>query len=607
MVGGYAGKILEVNLSTGRVRKKPIEIGLAREYIGGRGLMNRLLWDMMEPGTPPFSEKNLFMLFTGPLSGVLISAPTVLRFKSPLTASTRGVNLIGHAVTSGQWGAELKFAGYDGLIVSGRSENPVYLYAKDEDVEIRGAKHLWGMTSSQTEVKVKEETDPFTRVLCIGPAGENLIRYASVEQEYFRAAARCGGGAVMGWKNLKAVAVRGSNDIPVENKEDTFKLYKSLLVSVGDPFRRYSRMRWGTTLGSVGASDRSHGPLKNWKESYWGDEVEKSSGIQWESRCRIKNRGCYGCPAPCMQLGVIRTGPYAGVVDSPDYDSTELIGPNCMITDHNGMFVLSSLCDELGFDAISAGNVLSWVMECYETGILTKEDLGGIDLTWGNVPAMYEMFLRVARREGIGDLLAEGVRIASATVGKGSEKFAIHSKGVEWGVGGAGNNRDERACYNYGMSPYGGVHHYGYTIPAQNMQAMCDSMTICTFHGRSYNWDLYSTALKAVTGIDLIPTEEEWNEIASRIIILERAWSIREGYTPDEDDKIPDRFHEEPLTLGPKAGTPAAVYPREQYERDRQSWYKERGCSEHGIPEKETLRALGLSFVIPDLEKLNAF
>jgi len=171
MFGGYAGKILEVNLSTGRVRKKPIEIGLAREYIGGRGLMNRLLWDMMEPGTPAF-EENLLMLFTGPLSGVLISAPTVLRFKSPLTASSRGVNLIGHAVTSGQWGAELKFAGYDGLIVSGRSEIPVYLYAKDEDVEIRGARHLWGMTSSQTEVKFKEETDPFTRVLCIGPAGE---------------------------------------------------------------------------------------------------------------------------------------------------------------------------------------------------------------------------------------------------------------------------------------------------------------------------------------------------------------------------------------------------------------------------------------------------
>ena len=607
MLGGYAGKIVMVNLSTNQVRKLPVDEGMAREYIGGRGLMDRLLWDMIPPGTPAFSEDNLLMFFTGPLSGILISDPTVLRFKSPLTASARGINLIGHTTTVGQWAAELKFAGYDGLIVSGRAENPVYIYIKDDDVEIKRASHLWSMTSFQTEVKVKEETNPFARVLCIGPAGENLIRYASIQQEYFRSAARCGGGAVMGWKNVKAVAAKGSKDIPIADTDNTFKLSQSLIERADPTFTKYSRMRWGTTLGSVGASDRSHGPLKNWQESYWGDEIEKSSGIQWESRCRIKNRGCYGCPQPCMQVGIIRTGPYAGVVDSPDYDSTELIGPNCMITDRDGMFVLSSLCDEFGLDAISAGNVMSWAMECYEKGILTKEDLGEIDLTWGNVEAMRELLLRIIRREGVGEVLGEGVKIASTKVGKGSAKFAIHSKGVEWGVGGAGNNRDARECYNYGMSPYGGVHHYGYTIPAQNLQAMCDSMTICTFQGRSYDWAFYSQVLKAVTGRDLVPTEKTWNAIADRIIILERAWSLREGYIPDEDDKIPDRFHEEPLTLGPKAGTPAAVYPREQYEKDRQKWYQERGCDEHGIPRKETLKALGLGFVIPDLEKHNVF
>jgi aldehyde:ferredoxin oxidoreductase len=606
MIGGYAGKILEVDLTTSKVNKIPLDMDIVRNYIGGRGYMDRLLWDRVGPSVQPFASDNQIMFFTGPTTGLLSSPNTVLRFKSPLTSSKRGRSGIGHTVIGAQWGPELRFAGYDGLIVTGRAENPVYLYVHDDDIEVRKAKHVWGMTSFQTEAKIKEETDPLARVLCIGPAGENLVRYASVQSEYFRSAARCGGGAVMGSKNLKGIAVRGTKGIRLADKETCFRMMKDALEAPKrNPQDAYQRLRWGTSLGTIGASDRSVGPYKNFKEaSYPGDDVEKSGGLQWEMRSRIKNRGCFGCPTPCMQVGVTRTGPYAGTVDSPDFDSTDLIGPNCAITDQDGMYAVSSLCDGLGLDAISTGVTLSWTMESYEKGVLTKKDLGGVDLTWGNVPAMLEMTKRIARREGIGDILAEGVKRASEKVGKGTERFAIHSKGVEFGIGGVGNSRDEGQGMNFGMSPYGGVHHYGANIPAQNIQAMCDSLTVCTFHGRGLGWEPLSRLLNAATGVELVKSFDHWNEIASRQIILERAWTIREGFVPLEDDVLPDRMHDEPFQTGPKAGKPTAVYARVLYEKHKQQWYKDRGCDTNGIPTKETLQKLNLDFCIGDLQKL---
>jgi aldehyde:ferredoxin oxidoreductase len=606
MVGGYTGKILKVDVSDARVERVPVDLETARLFIGGRGLMNKLLWDLVEPGTGAFDPANPLMVFGGPITGMPSSANVVIRCKSPLTASKRGKNLIGHAVSGGQWGAELKLAGWDGVIVTGRAEKPVYLSIDDEDVTVSDASHLWGTTCWQTEVRVKKETDPLARVLSIGPAGEKLVRYASIEQEFFRSIARCGGGAVMGSKNLKAIVVRGTGDMPIVDQETTFSIMRDRWVQpFQNPAAFYSRRRWGTSCGTIGASDRSTGPLKNFKETFWGDEAELAGGLQWESRSRIKNRSCFGCPATCMQLGVTRTGPYAGTIDSPDYDSTELIGPNCMVTDTDGMYAISSYMDEMGVDSISAGVVLGWAMECYEKGVLSKEELDGIDLAWGNVPAMLEMTEKIVRREGVGDLLAEGVKIASEKVGRGTDKFAIHAKGVEFGSGGIANNRNVAQCYNCGMSPYGGVHHYGTSIDAQNVQCMCDSLTICTFIGRGLGWAPLSKLLNAVTGEDMITSFEEWNRIANRILILERAWNIREGSIPDEDDVLPDRFHEDPLTLGPKGGTPAAIYPRDQYEKDRQMWYSERGCDAHGIPTKETLKTLNLDFVIPTFEKLN--
>jgi len=606
MVHGYAGKILEVDLTNEKVKKTPLNIEDAKKFVGGRGLINKLMWDRFVPGTPAFSPSNIIMIFTGPITGTLAANQTIIRFKSPLTATNTGENLIGHAATGSQFGPELKFAGYDGIIIEGKAESPIYLYINDDDVEIRKANHLWGKTTFETEAKIKKETDNRARVLSIGPAGENLVRYASLQQEWFRSAARCGVGAIFGYKNLKAVAVRGTQGISLANPEKCFELEKKVLKLMANDPSLYFRKRWGTSLGSISASEYSVGPLKNWRETYWGEEIEKGGGLQWEARCRIKNRSCYGCGYTCMQLGVIRQGPYAGTLDSPDFDSTALFHANCMITDPDGVWVLSSFCDEYGLDTISLGNVLSWTMECYEKGIITKSDLDEIDLTWGNVPAMLNLAEKIVHREGIGDLLAEGIKIASEKVGKGSEKFAMHCKGVEWGIGGIGNNRDIRECWGYAMSDHGGVHKYLSTITDQNRIALYDSLTHCAFHRDIYSiWKIPSQMLNAVTGWNLITTQEEWDKIAWRILMLERAWNIREGLRPDRDDVLPDRVFDEPLTLGPKANSPAAVYSRKEFENDKQQWYKLRGCNEHGIPTKETLKLLDLDFVIPDLEKLD--
>ncbi len=605
MIGGYAGKILDVNLTEGTVKKTPLDTADAQKFLGARGIMTKLLWDRLTPGTGAFSPDNLLMFFTGPLTGLLNGNRTIIRFKSPLGATSNGLNIMGHSATGGNWGPELKYAGFDGVVVKGKADEPVFIYVKDGEAEVRSAKHLWGCSVFETEVRLKKEIDPFVRVLQIGPAGENLVRYASINQEYFYAASRCGGGAIMGSKKLKAITVRGTMDIPVNDVDELITLEDSVHDMLrSDDTNVYGRYRWGSTTANVSSSDSSTGPLKNWRESNWGDDIERGGPLQWESRCRVKNRSCFGCPTPCNQLGIIREGPWAGTFDIPDYDSTDLLHPNCMVTDPNGVYALSSFLDSMGLDSISTGNTLSWIMECLEKGILTKEELDGVELTWGNVPAMFEMVRKIVRRVGIGDLLAEGIRIASEKVGKGSEKFAMQCKGVEWGVGGAGNNRDQRETFCYVMSDRGGVHLYGTTIEGQNNFAIADSLTMCIRNVRDLNPEIIGRSLNAATGWRFFSSQEDWDRLAHRLIILERTWNIREGLVPERDDILPERVFTEPLTLGPKANTPAAIYDRERFEEDKQTWYNIRGCDTHGVPTKKTLIELDLAFVIPTIEKI---
>lgn len=599
MTGAYTGTVAVVDLSNGAVTKESLPEEFLRNYVGGRGLGARLLWEWTKQGIDPIGPDNIIMFLTGPLTGIGPGTSQVcLVFKSPATAMT-----LGHALSGANWGPELKFAGYDGLIVKGKSPRPVYILIDNDKIEIRDAGHLWGKGSFATEDELKKELrDPLFRIMSIGPAGENLVRFASVQQEYFRSAARGGPGAVMGSKNLKAVVVRGSEPLNVADPETYYAARKVGHAKLADgraKMRRgYTLKRWGSTISTVSHSDVSELNVRNYRDAWW-DDVDKTGGIEYERRCRVKSRSCYSCPVSCMQLGVIREGPYAGYTVNPDFDSTGTIGPGCLLTDLNGMVYLSRLGDDLGMDDASLGNTVGFAMECYEKGLLSQSDLDGIDLRWGNVEAMVQMWHKIARREGIGDLLAEGVKRAAQKIGGGSEKFAMHVKGLEF-AGYAPHAHADRGL-QYAVGDRGGCHHFGLTMTEQNHRIWADSLTACSWHRSFIEPQTYVDMLNPAAGWNL--TVADWDLIANRMLTISRAYNIREGMRPLLHDVLPDRIHSEALRWGPKAGS---YYPRDKFEADREAWYKERGYDAAGIPTDEILRNLGLEFTIPELEKVRA-
>jgi aldehyde:ferredoxin oxidoreductase len=598
MDGGYAGQILYVDLNSGNSRTEPLDRELAHQFIGGRGLGARMLWDELGPGADPSSPESPIMFLTGPLTGIVpAGAQTCIVFKSPKTNIT-----LGHPITGAHWGPELKFAGYDGVVVVGKSDKAVYLFIDDGSVEVRDAAHLWRKGILETWETLREELGPRTRIMCIGPAGENGVLYSSVHAEPFRSAARGGGGYLMGSKKLKAVAVRGTGSINIARKRE-FKDLLSLIVGrIGEGRRTsqhgYPFSRWGSYYSGMAWSDMSTLDVKNFREGYW-HEIDKISVLQFEWRNKVKSRGCYGCPLACMQHGVIREGSYAGNVVNPDFDSTQCIGAGCLVTDLDSLLYLHQFGDDLGFDNISLGGVTGFAMECYEKGVLTKNDLDGIELTWGNVPAILELWKKILNRDGIGELLAQGVREASEKIGQGAEKFAMHTKGLEYGAY-TGQKHHARAL-QYAVGDRGGCHHFGQTWEEQNARVWSDSLLMCTWV-RPYMSTpsfLYIDLLNAVTGWNL--ASSDFNTWAERMLIMARSYNIREGMKPLKDDVVPERVHSDAFTQGPEAGS---LYPRDEFVKDRADFYHRRGCDDNGIPTDQHLTNLGLDFVIPVIREM---
>lgn len=592
--GGYTGKLLRVDLTTGKIWESDEHLQLARDFIGGRGLGARLLWDLLPAGSDPLAPPSPLILLTGPLTGIAPGAAhTTVVFKSPNTGIT-----LGHAIMGAQWGTELKTAGYDGVVITGQSSKAVYLAIEDKQVAIRNADFLWGKGAMETEVLLKNKLgDPRWRVACIGPAGENLIKFASIQQEYFRAAARGGPGAVMGSKRLKAIVVRGHGPIPLAQPEAYAERYAEVYAKLREAKtgkrRGYNLSRWGSTISQVPHSDISELDVKNYREAYWKD-VDKVSGLEYERRSKVRSRSCYNCPIACMQTGVLREGEHTGTLLNPDFDSFGTIGPGCLAGDYAGAHYLSALGDDLGFDNTTLGNTVGFAMECYEKGLLTKADCDGLELNWGDVKVMEILWHKIARREGIGALLADGVREAAAKIGRGSEKFAMHAKGLAF-AGYAPQAHHDRGL-QYAVGDRGGCHHYGLDQTEQNARVWADSLTACAWHRALLNRGDYMGLLSTATGVDFAP--DDWDQTANRMLMIARAYNIREGMVPEREDVLPARVHDEPLTQGPKAG---AFYPREEFLRDRAEWYASRGCDEKGYPTRQTLDQLGLGFAANNL------
>ncbi|MEE9116737.1 MAG: aldehyde ferredoxin oxidoreductase family protein, partial [Thermoplasmata archaeon] len=423
---GYGGSILHVDLETGKISKEALPDEMVQKYVGGAGFGVRLLYDRSQPKRDAFDPSNPLIVTPGLFDGfgVPTGGKVVFCTKSPLTG------LIGDSVMGGSIGSELKHAGYDAVVITGRAKEPSYLLIDNDDVEIKDASDLWGSTVPVTAEKVKEREGE-VKVASIGPAGENLVRYASVDCDD-RQAGRAGVGAVMGSKNLKAIAVRGTKDLVPHDPKALLGLNLEYLNKMTESSAYESDTKYGTGefLEWINA-DRGVFPTRNWREGMF-DERKEIDPYHWAPIYMKKNKACFSCSKPCGRLFTIDEGEFAGLaIDGIEYETLYSLGGVCGTGDIEKVAKGNEICDHEGMDTISAGDAIGFAMDLYENGILTREETSGMDLNFGNSDAELRLLEMIAKREGLGDILADGVKMAAERIGKGADKYAVHVKGME--------------------------------------------------------------------------------------------------------------------------------------------------------------------------------
>jgi len=601
-IPGYHGVLLEANLTTRAVRRIPLAPEDARRFIGGRGLGMKLLTDRLtRPGVDPLSPENPLLFMPGPFSGFPVpsASRTCIVTKSPRTSPLKSANrfasTVSYANMGGFFGPEIRFAGYDGIIVTGKAASPVTLWIDDDKVELRDAGKFWGMRTDEFDRKFTEELgDRRFRTCYIGPAGENLVSYACVVNTAARAAGRGGAGCVMGSKNLKAVAVRGTRQPQAAEHEGFLSVLEDIRRNFRagfdggagyDDWRRY-----GTASALISASDNGVQAVRNFAEGTFA-EVDKIGGVAAEQKLWVRDFACFCCPLSCKKAGVVRSGRYAGIShDGPEYETGTMMGANLMLSDLEAVMKAIYDADDYGLDHISTGNVIGFLMEAYEKKLIDRPFLDGIDLRWGSADAILEMIRKIALREGVGDLASRGVKALAAEIGGGSAKFAIHAKGHE--LAAWNPHRSRGLALAYATASRGACHLNSNSAKGQNEYAANDSTGVCLFALDGFGKDGLRRLLSAITGTDW--TEEEYLKAGERITNLERAFNCREGFRR-EDDTVPDRFFEEPLTYGPHKG---AVLKRDEFEKALSDYYKDRGWDEKsGRPLPAKLKSLGLEVV----------
>jgi len=618
---GYAGKFLEVDLSTRKIRDVKFDDAILKDYIGGRGLTAKILWDRLGhkwEKVDPLGSENVLLFLTGPLTGYFPGGRICVSGKSP-----QSNGIVGSTV-GGEFGVELRCAGYDGIIVTGESEKPVYLLIKDYDIELRDASHVWGRDAKQTvKVLTKECRELFKRryplygewkepaLLYIGPAGENKVRTAAVTAKWTHAAGYGGYGAVMGSKKLKAIAVKGTGPLP--EVADIRKVKRLIKVVNDNAYENELWRRWGTGSAGyeVGAIFSSE-PVRNWQDEWHN---ERSFGVdKFEDRVWVKQSWSdFGCPTCCLKVAMVKTGKFRGAItDNPDYELQAYLGPNLGVFTPEENVYLASVIDDLGLCGIQTGNVLGFAAELYQRRILTKKDLDGIDLKWGNTAAFAALAKKIAYREGIGDLLAEGTYRAALKLGETKKtdllKYAIQAKGISIGAHGIRSEKDYPERISYACSVQGGDHTSTTGLPidgsgSEVWEIFNDSGVYCNFNSFGISHKVRFDFYKAVTGIELTP--EDWAKTkAFRILQLQRAMLLLGGpdatWKPNMHDDNPPRFYE-PLPNGPYKGKAA---DKTKVHEDIKKYYQEAGWDKNGVPETETLRNLGLEDVDKALERL---
>ena len=630
MTYGWTGRRLRVDLSEEKITIESIDSSYRRKWLGGRGFNSAVLFDEVGPEIGPFDAGNRLIFGVGPLTGSFApsSGRTTVTAKSPM-GSPPG---FGDSNMGGHWGPELKYAGYDQLVIQGKASRPVYLWIENDRVEIRDARRLWGKQIPEADALIKEElNNPEIHVALIGPAGENMVRYACIMNDVYRAAGRSGMGAVMGSKNLKAVAVRGTNPVQLARPEEFFEVCARARERLKQDIMAQMLYDQGTWMLTMPANyEQGWFCWHNFQQGFH-PQAKLLSGENHRDNFLAHREGCFACSISCGRFSKIPKGKYAGeITGGPEYETLTAIGPRMGVLDPASVIHNNKLVNELGLDSCSCGGAIAWAMECWEKGLLSPEDTGGLELEWGNQELIEKLIEMIAYKKGFGEILAEGSHRAARHFGRG-EDYTMTVKGHDmsqddprglgfaFGIGFAtgrrgGDHLQGLPCLELTGGLYPGlVEEILATSQAEDrlspvkkpemekyhedLKAVGDSLTQCAFtHSWSFAVLLKDMAqqLSAATGLDYEP--EELLKTGGRIVHLERAYWNR-LLVGRLEDKNPKRFTQEPMPGGPNKGM---VFPEDEL---LPLYYKVRGWdAETGFPLPETLKEYRLDDVLEELE-----
>jgi len=615
MTHAYMGSLLRVDLTHGSVRSEETRQDWAKLFLGGPGLATRYLYDLLPKGADPLGPENPLIMMTGPLTGTASASAS----RYAVVAKSPQTGILGHSNSGGSFGPALKRSGFDGIIFEGASPKPVYLRIDAGKAELRDASRLWGKTVPETEELLQAENGEPITVASIGPAGENRVRFAAIMNNKHRAAGRCGMGAVMGSKRLKAVTCLGKASIGLADPERFVRAVKRQTALMDESLFKISFDTFGTSALADMVNVRGGYPVHNWQDGVF-DSIEEVNGQALSDKVLVQGVRCFACPVACGRGTEIRDGKWKGHSgEGPEYETVDTLGAMCGVSDMNAITMANYLCNEYGLDTISMGATIAFAMECYEKGILTSRETEGREFRFGDADLIVDLVGMTARREGIGDLLAEGTRGMAARLGKSSDHFAMNVKGLELPA------YDPRAAkitgLGYVTAIRGGDHMTGYIqgptfidipflvvedssirdpyvanpdeakvlVDMENALTVLDAIGGCKFMGVQLTAEELAELIASATGWDFgVP---EFRQAGERIYSLMRILCAREGMGR-EQDILPARLMEDPLPRGPAQGM---VLDRATLEMLKDAYYQQRGWSgETGVPTAEKLRELGI-------------
>jgi aldehyde:ferredoxin oxidoreductase len=596
---GYTGKILRLDLEKRKAYEEILNPILLKAYIGGTSLAAKLFYERILKKLNPFSNENPLFFMVGPLTGTPIpfSGKWCVASISPLTG------IWGESNAGGIWGAKLKFAGYDGIMIEGRSNSPIYIFIRNGEVFFKDASYIWGLTTSQTNAFLKKELGFEVSSISIGPAGENLVKVSSIVGDYGDVAARCGLGAIMGFKKVKAIAVEGNKAFEIANPEKLLEFYEwfkeNKLKDIGlIKLSNYGTSGWFEPLVELGDA-----PIKNWKGNEWLEGASKLNAKTIIETLFVRKAACFFCPIACGRiLKRIKDSMDSAISHGLEYETLASLGSLCLNDDLKTLALANELCNDYGLDTISTGSLIAFAMECYENGLIPKKFLNELKISWGDSETIIRLIEMIAKREGLGNILANGVKEASLHFNENAIKLAVHVKGLEVPM------HDPRSSPGfallYATSNLGASHCRGLVkvleviqsrielvdkvIHGQNISEILDSLILCRFSFimNAYSLDDLLSFYTLTTGNKI--SKEEFLKIGERSFNLKRLINFRQGMKAHED-KLPEILLNTPrIVQGQKRSI-------ENFDSLIEEFYKARGWNEEGFPKKDKLKELGLN------------